>query len=85
MTSTATSSYYIGVSNNKALTGARKFVLDYPGRHHPDTMVFRLLKTGNIISMALVNEGHPQRLRTPGNEDAEKYSRGKALMPQHEN
>jgi len=40
----------IGVSKNEALTGARKSVLDYPGRHHPDTRVFRrmeyrLLKT----------------------------------------
>jgi hypothetical protein len=53
----------IGVSNNEALTGARKFVLDYPGRHHSDTRFFRrlehrLLKTGNIVSMALVNVGH---------------------------
>jgi len=42
----------IGVSKNEALTGARKSVLDYPGRHHPDTRVFRrmeyrLLKTWN--------------------------------------
>ena len=34
----------IGVSNNVAFTGERKFVLDYPGRHHPDTRVFRRLE-----------------------------------------
>ena len=90
MTSTATSSYNICVSVNEAFTGARKFVIDYPGRYNPDTRVFRrlehrLLKTGNIISMAVVNIGHPQPLRTPGNDDAVRHSRGEDLTPQHEN
>lgn len=65
-------------------------MLDYPGRHHPDSRGFRrlehcLLKTGNIISFALVVVGHPQTLRTPDNEDAVKHSRRDAVMPQHEN
>ena len=74
------------MSYNEAFTGARKFVLDYPGRHWVlRRLEHRLLKTGNIISMALVNVGHPQPLRTPGNEDAEKNIRGNAFMPQHKN
>jgi len=77
-----------GVSNNEALIGAWKFVLDY--RHHPDTCVFqrsehRLLTRGNIISMAFENVGYPQPLRTPTNEDAVEHSRRDTLMPQHEN
>ena len=73
----------------KLLLAHGKFVLDYPCRYHPDTRDFRrlehrLLKTGNIISMALVNIGHPQPLRAPANDDAVKHSRGDDLMPQHE-
>jgi len=80
----------IDVSNNEVLTGVWKFVLDCHGRHHPDTCIFRrlehrLLKTGNIISMAFENVGHPQPLRAPAKEDAVQHSRGDALMPQHEN
>jgi hypothetical protein len=65
----------LGACNSRAGTAAREYMLRYPGRHHPDTNVFRLLEqhlreTGSVTPMALVNAGRPWTVWTPANENA---------------
>jgi hypothetical protein len=62
--------------NNRPVTAAREYALQYPGQH-PDANVFQRLEqrlrevheTGSIPPTINVNAGRPRTVRTSANED----------------